>query len=146
MASVVIAIVWLLKPKNEASTYLHQVTLKPVKDVKDETVNILSDIRDELKVEKPEGYAFDLNPNVTDQITELYSQQLHKMPWTSFDLTNNGPSPLYFAINQWNDSQAPIPVGQSIPNLTFGKRDAIKKVFLKCDPGQRTNAILHIIK
>lgn len=106
---------------------------------------LLSDIRQELNIEKPIGEFFDMDLAVTDQITELYDEYKHLLPWQSFDLSNNGPNNVYFSVNQWKSPQAALPPGKSI-NIDFKQRGAIKRVYLKCDSGETANISLYIIK
>lgn len=115
-------------------------------DIKAKTMlGLLNDIRDEIAVEKPDGYAFNMNFNVTDAITDVYDQPRHKMPWSKVDIQNMGPNPVYFCVNDWNWSDAPLSVGLSI-NVDFQKRDSIKRLFLKCDSGLTTTVNLQIVK
>ena len=134
--------VYLLKQNNEAPPPPEaplQVSLVP------ELKPVLTEIKEEIEVEKPEGFVFDMGVTVTDQITELYSPEAHKIPWTSFDMDNAGPSPVYFCVNAWTDPQTPLPAGQSI-HIDLKKRGAINKVYLKCAPGGSSTVSLFIVK
>ena len=124
-----------------SSPQMSKVVLKPVKD---KSINILGDILDELKVEKPEGTTYDMRVNVTDQVTELY-HQVQGLPWSSFDMDNKGPSPVYFCVNEWKSPEAPLPVGGSI-HIDLKKRGAIKRVYLICDSGNSSTVSLFITK
>jgi len=101
----------------------------------------------EYQVEKPKKdcFSFDMALDVTEQITELYDEANHKMPWSSFSIANEGPAPVYYSVNYWSDPQTAIPVGQSIP-FDPKSRGGIHKVFLKCDAGLTTRVALNIIK
>lgn len=93
---------------------------------------------------EPPVQSYNLGFDITDQIYEIYKQTDY-LPWTSFDLTNIGPNPVYFCVNEWLSPEAPLPVGQSI-NIDFKKHGAIKKVYLKCDSGQRARVLFYIIR
>lgn len=124
-----------VETKNEAITFMQDT----------ESVTLLRDIRDELKIEKPEGHVFNMSLDVTSQITDLYDQARHKMPWSKVDIINMGPSPIYFCVNKWDWSEAPIEVGLSV-NVDFQKKDSISRLFLKCDNGLNSNVRLQIVK
>jgi len=93
----------------------------------------------------PTGELFDLKVNVSDTITELYKSETQYFPWTSFDMDNNGPDPVYFCVNKWYSPQAPIQPGGTI-HVDLKRQGAIKRVFLKCDSGQSSNVSFYIIK
>jgi len=128
---------------SQPQTSFQQVTLKPVESK--ESISLLSDIKEEIKKEKPSGQVFNMALNVTDQLTDLYDQYRHKMPWSKVDITNNGPSPLFLCVNEWEWSQSPLQVGTSI-NVDFQQKDSIRRLFLKCDAGKNTNVSLYIVK
>jgi hypothetical protein len=86
-----------------------------------------------------------LKVNVSDVVTELYEPSIHHFPWTSFDMDNNGPSPVYFCVNKWYSPQAPIAPGGSI-HVNLKTRGAIKKVYLKCDKGLNTSVSFYIVR
>ena len=93
----------------------------------------------------PAGELFDLKVNVSDTITELYNHETQHFPWTSFDMDNNGPDPVYFCVNRWYSPEASIQPGGTI-HVDLKRREAIKKVYLKCDAGQNSNVSFYIIK
>ena len=106
---------------------------------------ILEEIKEEIEREKPVGeIVSNLSINVTDAIIDL-CQQKEGFPWSSFDLTNVGPSPVYFSVNHWDSPEAPLPAGQSI-NVDLKKRGAIKRVYLKCDQGLNTVVNLYVVR
>lgn len=115
-----------------------QVSLMPVE-------NILTDIKDEISSEKPVGQVFNRSYDVTEQITMIDQQREHAFPITSCDLTNVGPNPIYFSVNEWDWPEAPLPVNQSI-NLDLKRQGAIAKIYLKCDPGETSTAYMYIIR
>lgn len=85
-----------------------------------------------------------LSYNVTDQIIEIYKQTDY-LPWSNFDLTNEGPNPVYFCVNKWLSPEAPLHVGRTI-NVPFKQKGGIKKVYLKCDKGQSAKVMFYINK
>lgn len=105
----------------------------------------LEDASEAIHSTQPLGEAFDMEVNATAGITEIYDPTTHKIPWTSFDMNNNGPDPVYFCVNEWRDPQAPLMPGKSI-NVDMKKQGAIKKVYLKCDQGKTANISFYIIK
>jgi len=140
-----ITIIILKKFFNETapSTPSYQkVTLKPVKD---ETVNILSDIRDAIKVEKSETEFYDKGVNVTDQITEVYDEKRHGLQWEEFDLTNNGPDPVYFSVNKWESPEAPLTAGLSL-HVDYKNKGLVNRVYLKCATGRTANVSFFVMR
>jgi len=106
---------------------------------------VLEEIKEEIEREKPVGeIVSNLSVNVTDAIVDLCHQK-EGFPWSSFDLTNVGPSPVYFSVNHWDSPEAPLPVGQSI-NVDLKKQGAIKRVYLKCDQGLNTVVSLYVVR
>ena len=118
------------------------VSLKPVQQ---DTSIILSEIRDEIRSEKPLGQTFNLRVDVTDRISDLYDQYRHKLPWSKVDITNLGPNPVYFGVNTWDWPEAPLGVGESI-NIDFQRQNSIQRLYLKCDAGLSTTVTLQIMK
>lgn len=98
----------------------------------------------EIKLPEIVAQTYNLGYTVTDQFTEIYKQTDY-LPWSSFDLTNNGPNPVYFCVNKWLSPEAPLPVGQTI-NVDFKRKGAISKVYLKCDKGETAKVSLYIMK
>ena len=84
-----------------------------------------------------------MKETVTDQITELFEQR-DGFPWTSVDITNNGPSPVYFSVNSWKTQEAPLEVDNTV-SVDFKRRGSINKLFLKCDAGESTSVSLYIV-
>lgn len=120
-----------------------KVRLVPVSS---QELGILSEIRDEIRDEAPIGMVFDMNLNITDQITDLYRQNPRaNLPWSSFNLTNNGPDIVYCCVNQWKQPEAGLTMGQSI-SIDLKKRNAIKRVYIVCNHGDNANVGLHVVK
>ena len=109
------------------------------------TENILTEIKDEMVSEKPLGLVFNRSYDVTDQLLMIDQQREHAFPITSFDLTNVGPNPIYFSVNEWDWPEAPLPVNQSI-NINLKRQGAINKVYLKCDSGETSKATMYIVR
>jgi len=105
----------------------------------------LSDIKNEINIEKPVGEFFNIDLDITSDITELYSAVSHKLPWSSFDLNNNGPNGVYFCVNKWYSPSAPLPAGKSI-SVDSKQRGAIKKLYLKCDAGETAHISLFVMR
>jgi len=82
--------------------------------------------------------------NVTDAITDLYEQS-DGFPWTSVDITNNGPSPVYISVNNWKTQGAPLEVGNTI-SVDFKRKASINKLYLKCNAGEATTVSLFIVR
>ena len=106
---------------------------------------ILNQILTEIQNQVPEGKVLNREYTITEAITELYDEATDGLNWTSFDLSNNGPNPVYFSVNDWEWAEAPLPVGQTI-NVDLKKRAAIKRVYLKCNSGETANVSFHITK
>lgn len=85
------------------------------------------------------------NENITDFITMLYDEQFHGLNWTSFDIVNNGPNPVYFSVNNHDSMESSITPGQSV-NVDLKQKHAIKKLYLKCDTGNTANVSFYILK
>ena len=105
---------------------------------------IVKDKKEPIVKTKPITQTYNLAVTVTDQILELYKQTDY-FPWTSFDMTNVGPSDIYFCVNQWLSSDAYLPVGQTI-NIDFNQKETIQKIYLKCNRGEQTKVMFYIRK
>ncbi len=143
-----VALVIISKYFSQNTSPAQQVVYQeqPVMNRSVSVVPILTEIKNEIAIEKPVGEVSNLSVVVTDRITDLYSPNAeYGLPWSSFDFTNNGPDGVYLGVNQWDWPEAPLPVGQSL-NIDFGQKGSIKRVFLKCDAGQTSNVSFHIIK
>lgn len=92
----------------------------------------------------PAGEVMDLNVNVSDKITELY-MATDGFPWTSFDMDNLGPDPVYMCVNKWISPEAAIAGGGTI-HIDLKRRGAIKKIYLKCDQGKNANISFYIVR
>lgn len=142
-----------LTDEAEQPVQYRQVSLRPIEIPTEieipaetnETVALLNDIKNELQSGKPSGQVFNLDFEVTDQIKDIKSRAKCKLPWSKVDIINMGPSPVYFCINEWYWSEAPIEPGLSI-NVDFNKRDSIKRLYLKCDKDLTSNVRLQIVK
>lgn len=110
----------------------------------DEAVLILREIRDEITSQMPGDEVFNRQETITD-VTKILMDGLNQpLNWTSFDLTNNGPSPVYFSVNKGEWIEAPIGVGQTI-NIKL-KKNAIKSIYMKCPTGGTTTVDFHIVR
>jgi hypothetical protein len=85
------------------------------------------------------------NETITDFITMLYDDQFKGLNWTSFDIVNNGPDPVYFSVNNHDSMQSSITPGQSV-TVDLKQKHAIKKVYLRCDTGKTANVNFYILK
>jgi hypothetical protein len=81
---------------------------------------------------------------ITDTVTML-DERDDVLNYTSFDLTNNGPNPVFFSVNSKDWPEAPLPVGQSI-NVDFKSKGGIKKIYFRCNKGETANIYLYILK
>lgn len=106
---------------------------------------LLSEINDNIERQLPSGEVTDELVNVTDAIYEVWDEKENGLNWSSFTLSNNGPSPVYVCVNKWRQPLAPIAVGRSM-SVDLKQRGAIKKIFLKCDAGGNANVTMHAIK
>lgn len=95
--------------------------------------------------QSPKREVFTRRISVNSQTYLLEDKQLGGLNWTSFDLTNNGPSPVYFSVNNMDWPESPLPVGQTI-NIDFKQRNAIKKIYLKCDVGNTAEVMFWVVK
>jgi len=138
-AGTVIALVFLLRPRENQTQYMD---LRPTR-VESNIPTIVNDAIEVIPVEKA-NKSFNKRENVTSTITKLYEQK-DGFPWSSFTLYNNGPDPVYCCVNEWNGSEAPILVGQSV-DIDFRKKHSIHEIFLKCDEGQTASVNMNIIE
>ena len=106
---------------------------------------ILNQILTEIQNQVPEGKVLNREEHITDAITMLYDEETQGLNWTSFDLSNNGPNPVYFSVNDWEWAEAPLPIGKTI-NIDLKKRGAIKRVYLKCNSGETADVGFIIMK
>ena len=70
---------------------------------------------------------------VTDAGIELgYPEALN---WISCNIFNEGPDPIYYRINNGQQSVVPIQAGGNI-SLDFRMKKSINKIWLNCDHGK----------
>lgn len=94
---------------------------------------------------KIETEFYDKGVNVTDQITEVYDEQRHGLQWEKFDITNNGPDPVYFSVNKWESPEAPLIAGLTI-HVDYKDKGLINRVYLRCDIGNRANVSFFVMR
>ena len=142
MVGLAVAIVWLLKPKETtASLTPERVMLKPV----DAVIPILENINKNIEKQYPVGEVTDENVAATETPSMLYDEKEHGLNWTSCNIINNGPNNLYVAVNSWKFPVAPIAPGQTM-SVDLEARNAIKKLFFRCDRSETANALIHAVK
>ena len=118
---------------------------EPIPPPANDYIPILKAINKNIESQMPEGKVYNRKEYITSAITMLYDEATDGLNWTSFDLSNDGPNPVYFSVNDWEWAEAPLPVGQTI-NIDLKKRGAIKKLYLKCDTGETANVSFYIMK
>jgi len=104
----------------------------------------ISSLNSNINSQIPDGEMIDRNVDVTEQIGELYHQK-DGFPWSSCTITNNGPSSVYFSVNEWRNPESPLQVGQTI-SIDLKQRESIHRVYLKCNNGETSNVDLHVIR
>jgi hypothetical protein len=106
---------------------------------------VLQEIRDEIQSKNPVGEVTDELINVTSVVQDVYDEALHGLQWTVCDVVNRGPNNVYIAVNEWKQPVAPLAPGEA-QNIDLGKRGSIKRLYLKCDPGETAQVRLHALK
>lgn len=119
--------------------------ISPIPPQYDEIVKSLKEIKNTLEIKTAEGEVFDRKVEVTDAIKMLYDEKGKGLNWTACDITNAGPDPVYIAVNKWIRPESPLPPGLTT-NIDFGKRGAIKKLYLVCDKGKRATVHIRVLK
>ena len=117
-------------------------------DKNDNNINkLLREIRDDAREQIPVGEVYDRQVTVTQAVTLIDESVNNGRPlnWSSVDIVNKGPDPVYACVNEWLDPQASISMNQSM-NFDFKKRGAIQKLFLKCDAGNTAIVAIHIVE
>jgi len=127
--------------------YPQRITPPPLVPQQDlsEVVNSLKEIKNTLEIKTAEGEVFDRKVEVTDAIKMLYDEKGKGLNWTACDITNAGPDPVYIAVNKWIRPESPLLPGLTT-NIDFGKRGAIKKLYLVCDKGKRATVHIRVLK
>ena len=126
------------------SCHVTPTEVTPETPESDEAILILREIRDELTSQMPGEEVSNRQETITD-VTKILMDGLNRpLNWTSFDMTNNGPSPVYFSVNKGEWTEAPIGVGQTI-NIRL-KKNAIKSLYMKCPSGGTTSVDFHIVR
>ena len=143
MAGLAVAIVWLLKPKETTASLStpERVTLKPI----DAAIPVLEAINENIEKQYPVGEVTDESITATENPSMLYDEAEHGLNWTSCNIINNGPNNLYVAVNSWKWPVAPLAPGQTM-TVDLEVRNAIKKLFFRCDTGETANAYIHAVK
>lgn len=122
--------------------------LIPIHENQD-SLSVLRQIRDNQEILIPAGTVYDDEVDVTDAImmfdgiNERGGREY--LNWTSCDVINKGPDPVYVDINDWKNPRSSLTIGQSM-NVDLKKRGAIKKLYLKCDSGNTATVGIHYMK
>ena len=62
-----------------------------------------------------------------------------RLPWFSFTIFNDGPNPVYMAVNsEYPETNTPLNPGNFL-SVDFKKKDSIKQVILNCTQGNVAN-------
>lgn len=135
MIAVVLLMRYLNKPA--LTTAQAQVSLPNNNNVMPSSVHVETNV--------PSNEFFTRNENITDTVTMLYDEQFHGLNWTSFDIVNSGPDPVYFSVNNHDSMLSSISPGQSV-SVDLKQKHMIKKVYLRCDAGKTANVSFYILK
>jgi len=75
--------------------------------------------------------------SVTDEWASIkWSPQISPRPWFSFYMINDGPDPVYFAVNRrFLVRQVPIKAGEDV--TVDMESPKIRSVYLICDEGKK---------
>jgi hypothetical protein len=103
------------------------------------------DISETIKAQQPAGSLSTRSYTITSTVKMLWSRRQNGLQWTSFDLINQGPDPVYVSVNTSDFPEAPLGVGQTL-NVDLKQRGAIDKVYLRCDAGKTANVDLWVVK
>jgi len=82
---------------------------------------------------------------ISDTMLMLDENSQEGLPWSSMDLTNNGPNPVYLSINNHDSMESPLPSGQTI-NIDFKQKQTIRRLFFRCNTGETANIRLYIVR
>jgi len=109
--------------------------LQAVKSI--ETVEILTEILETLKATIPDGIVKPMEVSVTDEWASIkWSPQISPRPWFSFYMINDGPDPVYFAVNEKVlERRVPIKAGEDV--TVDMESPKIRSVYLICDEGKK---------
>jgi len=131
--------IYVLKPKEEPVNYI----IPPKSN--DNSLLLLKEINDNIEKQIPEGKLIDYRMTVTDKISVLYDKKDRGLNWIAFTLCNEGPNPVYFAVNEWERPEIPLEVGKCT-SVSFNRRGAIKKIYFVCDKGKSTTVTIQGLK
>jgi len=127
-----------------------ELTLMPIVEKQQKEIEEKQEIKENIveikemkKSEEAKGIVFDKKITVTDKIKML--DKKGGLNWTAVDITNAGPNPVYFSVNEWRQPEAPLDVNLTA-NVDLGKKNGIKKMFFVCDKGKSTTVYLRILK
>lgn len=94
----------------------------------------LVDFHQDWKETIPKAKLRPLELTITQNITRLDPTNTYDMPWMTFDLSNDGPDPVYVTINEEElIEKAPLNSGDSL-TVDMKKRN-IRKLYLFCGQG-----------
>ena len=97
------------------------------------------------KLQIPIGEVLSFKLEVGDKDVILENVAHYSFPWMGFTLINDGPSPVYFVINQRGvpstSLRCPIEAGDQI-DVDLGAR-VINILSLRCNPGQSTTVRIY---
>lgn len=132
--------IYIIKPRTEQ--YILETNGK--KEISSETL-LLNKINNNIEQQIPEGRLYDYRINVTDKIKMLYDDRNKGLNWIAFTICNEGPSPVYFAVNEWERPEIPLEVGKCT-SVSFNRRGSIKRIYLVCDSGQSSTVTIRGLK
>lgn len=103
------------------------------------------DISASIRRQQSAGSLTTRSYTITGAVKMLWSRRRGGLQWTSFDLVNRGPDPVFVSVNSSDWPDAGLPVGQTL-NVDLKQRAAIDKVYLRCDQGKTATVDLWVIK
>jgi len=105
----------------------------------------LIDFHQDYQQTIPKGMLLPIELTITDKLTVIdRNTPRMNIPWMTFDIFNDGPDPVYIAVNKnYIEWIAPISIDES---LTVNMRKTqVEKVLLQCKKGKKANVRIYAL-
>jgi len=125
---------------------LQAAYIKKMGEKMDELEKNMSKLTEVTKTTIPEGEKGDIKISVEDKWKKVFITDL-PYPWVGFDLFNDGPSPVYFDINDHgplDEEDSSVKPDESVE--IDMRASVIDAVFLVCEEGKNTTVRIHAVK
>jgi len=135
----------VIKERPYAQDALQTQLLYDIASMLEDQRETLMSFYQDWKQTVPKGVYRPLTVDVSDVITTLDPKNVPSMPWITFTIFNDGPSPVYMMVNEeFVQERTSLNLGE---NVTINmKKDQIQKVTLHCASGLTSRVRIFAVK